>query len=283
MYQLLIEGQEFFGGYYFVDVSFINVNTGWAIGSYGDDIGTYISLMLRTTSGGNSWTTLIRDSAIAFPVDPLKKIQFTNANTGYLLKNKLYKSTNSGDNWSMLDTNVFAGRQLRKFYFINNDTGWVTATGTIFRTNNGGMNWTMQSIPTPDVTGDIYFTNTLTGWAIANGTTILRTGTGGVTSIEPLSTEIPTEFSLHQNYPNPFNPTTKIKFDIPQTVRGEKSKVKLSVYDMSGKEIAELVNKELQPGSYEYNFDGSGLPSGVYFYKLQSGSFIKTKRMVMVK
>ena len=98
------------------------------------------------------------------------------------------------------------------------------------------------------------------------------------TGIEPLSSELPSKFSLYQNYPNPFNPSTKIKFDIPK-----QGNVKLTVYDISGKEVNVLVNSELKAGSYEYNFDGSGLSSGVYFYKLQSGGFIKTERMVLVK
>ena len=90
-------------------------------------------------------------------------------------------------------------------------------------------------------------------------------------------------YNLHQNYPNPFNPNTSIKFEIPSSVRGEKSKVKLSVYDTVGKEVGVLVDSELLPGVYEYSFDGSGLGSGVYFYKLQSGDFIETRRMVLLK
>src|SRR5690606_7008888 len=106
---------------------------------------------------------------------------------------------------------------------------------------------------------------------------------GGYTSISHLSSELPSHFSLHQNYPNPFNPTTSIRFEVPSSVRGERSKVKLSVYDIAGKEVGVLVNSELQPGVYEYSFDGSGLGSGVYFYKLESNNFTETKRMVLVK
>ena len=98
-----------------------------------------------------------------------------------------------------------------------------------------------------------------------------------------ISNNAPVTFSLHQNYPNPFNPETKIKFEIPLSVRGEKAEVRLSVYDVSGKEVRVLVNSELSPGVYEYSFDGTGLGSGVYFYKLQSGNFVETRRMVLVK
>lgn len=102
-------------------------------------------------------------------------------------------------------------------------------------------------------------------------------------SIQPISTDIPSKYSLYQNYPNPFNPATSIRFDVPSSVRGERSKVRLSVYDITGKEVAVLVNSELQPGVYEYSFNGSGLGSGVYFYKLQSGRFVQTRKMILMK
>ncbi len=93
----------------------------------------------------------------------------------------------------------------------------------------------------------------------------------------------PITFSLEQNYPNPFNPETKIKFTIPSNVKGEMSNVKLMVYDVLGNEIATLVNEEKPAGSYEVTFDGKGLSSGMYFYSLQSGSFSKTNKMMLVK
>jgi hypothetical protein len=101
--------------------------------------------------------------------------------------------------------------------------------------------------------------------------------------ITPISSEVPASFRLHQNYPNPFNPSTKIRFEIPSTVRGQKSEVRLSVYDVSGKEVRTLVNSELAPGVYEYNFNGANLSSGMYFYRLEAGDFVETKKMVLVK
>ncbi len=94
---------------------------------------------------------------------------------------------------------------------------------------------------------------------------------------------VPDKFLLYQNYPNPFNPVTKIKFQIPADGRKQTADVKLIVYDILGKEIKTLVNEQLQPGSYEVTFDGNNLPSGVYFYKLQAGNFIETKKMVLLK
>jgi hypothetical protein len=96
--------------------------------------------------------------------------------------------------------------------------------------------------------------------------------------IQMLSTEIPEGFSLSQNYPNPFNPSTKIKFALPNS-----SIVKLAVYDMLGREVSSLVNEQLQPGTYEYEFEASGLNSGVYFYKIESNNFTETKKMLLIK
>ena len=89
---------------------------------------------------------------------------------------------------------------------------------------------------------------------------------------------IPTEFALSQNYPNPFNPSTKIDFQIP--VEGM---TKLVIFDLSGREVATLVNETLMPGYYTYDFNASTLASGVYFYRLVSNDNIQTKRMVLIK
>ncbi len=101
---------------------------------------------------------------------------------------------------------------------------------------------------------------------------------GFVIKISNLTTEVPGIYSLSQNYPNPFNPVTKIKFSVPRN-----NIVCLKVFNMLGKEVAAIVNERLQPGIYEAEFDGSSLPSGVYFYRLTSGDFSETKKMVLLK
>jgi hypothetical protein len=88
----------------------------------------------------------------------------------------------------------------------------------------------------------------------------------------------PTEYSLSQNYPNPFNPSTKIKYAIR-----ERSFVELKIYDILGSEVNVIVNKEQSAGSYEVEFSATSLPSGLYFYKLQAGDFVETKKMVLLK
>jgi hypothetical protein len=89
---------------------------------------------------------------------------------------------------------------------------------------------------------------------------------------------IPTRYILYQNYPNPFNPTTTIKYQIP-----ELSFITLKVYDVLGDEVITLVNEEKPIGSYEVEFYGIGIVSGVYLYRIQAGSFVETKKMVLMK
>lgn len=96
--------------------------------------------------------------------------------------------------------------------------------------------------------------------------------------ISTISSEIPSEFNLHQNYPNPFNPVTNIRFEVPKSKH-----VKLSVYDVLGREITTLVNSELIPGIYEVQFHGGNLSSGIYFCQLTSENFISVKKMIVVK
>jgi len=96
--------------------------------------------------------------------------------------------------------------------------------------------------------------------------------------IRTISENIPQEFYLSQNYPNPFNPTTKINFDVPQN-----EFITLKIYDNLGKEIVTLVNEKLSPGSYSVDWNASEYPSGVYFYRLSTGNFTQTKRMILLK
>ena len=88
----------------------------------------------------------------------------------------------------------------------------------------------------------------------------------------------PLVFQLEQNYPNPFNPSTKISYSIPQ-----QGNVTLKVYDLLGNEVATFVNEEREAGSYEIEFNAINLSSGIYFYKLSAGSFVETKKMILLR
>jgi flagellar hook assembly protein FlgD len=83
---------------------------------------------------------------------------------------------------------------------------------------------------------------------------------------------------LGQNYPNPFNPITNVKFSILNS-----GNVKITVYDIRGKEVQTLVNERLQPGTYEVMFDGSMLTSGVYLYRMSANNYSETKKLILIK
>ena len=83
---------------------------------------------------------------------------------------------------------------------------------------------------------------------------------------------------LYQNYPNPFNPSTKIRYSVPYT-----SQIQIKVFDVLGNEIGTLVNEEKSIGNFETKFDATGLPGGIYFYRIVAGEFIETKKMVLLR
>ena len=115
---------------------------------------------------------------------------------------------------------------------------------------------------------------------------LYKTSIGTLVGIDDYKNNIPSEFQLYQNFPNPFNPTTKIKYTIPDVETRHASSLQMvtvKVYDVLGNEITTLVNESQAAGSYEVEFDGSKIPSGVYFYQLKAGQFIETKKMVLLK
>ena len=100
-----------------------------------------------------------------------------------------------------------------------------------------------------------------------------------ITIVEEVETEfIPKEFRLEQNYPNPFNPSTTIEFALPR-----QAEVTLQIFDLLGRAVTTLVDDELGAGSYKLTFEAEDLPSGIYFYRLQAGDFIKTRKFTLLK
>ena len=104
-----------------------------------------------------------------------------------------------------------------------------------------------------------------------------------VTDIHESIDQLPKEFSLKQNYPNPFNPSTIIEYTVPNVVDAKFASTTLKVYDILGREVKVLVNKYQQPGNYKFEFNGSGLCSGMYFYKLEVENFSEVKKMMLLK
>ena len=148
--------------------------------------------------------------------------------------------------------------------------------------------WKMKSIKLSDVTsGELKFE----GFGIKHNAAADSIGYFYIddaqydftTPVESVTSDLPTEYSLSQNYPNPFNPSTTIKYSIPSNVNRKSSIVRLIVYDILGREVATLVNKNQKAGNYEVQFDASHLTSGIYFYKLNSSNFVATKKLLLLK
>jgi hypothetical protein len=103
-------------------------------------------------------------------------------------------------------------------------------------------------------------------------------GNQASTGVKANSTEIVTKFVLSQNYPNPFNPSTTISFAIPS-----KAYVTLKVFDIMGREVATIVSEELSAGNYSRQWNAANMSSGIYFYRLQAGSYTETKKLVLLR
>ncbi|MFZ4592079.1 MAG: T9SS type A sorting domain-containing protein [Ignavibacteria bacterium] len=294
----------------FEGLYFLNANTGWLCGSlynYKTTNGglTFDSVFVdaeltdiyfknelegicsgeyniqRTTNGGFSWYDIILPWQWQ---ETFLRVSFYNDLTGFVVGGGgiTLKSTDFGISWDSVGR-VITDRQIYSSIFTSENIGYAGGSfGVFFKTTNGGRNWGFQ-----DTNGlgrgyikSFWAYNDSILWAVGGGGKILHTTTGGqwLVGINNITTEVPKGFVLYQNYPNPFNPTTNIKFSIVNS-----GDVKLVVYDIQGREVQTLVNESLKPGTYEAAFDGSALNSGVYFYKLVTGNFTETKKMLLVK
>ena len=248
-------------------VSFIDASTGTVVG--------YDGTILRTTNGGATWT--LQPSGTT---NSLWGVSFTDANTGTVVGSHgtILRTTTGGVTWMLQSSGTNA--ELGAVSFTDANTGTVVGeVGTILRTTNGGATWMLQSSGTNAWLGAISFTDANTGTAVGGYGTILRTTTGGTVWVreEPHGLK-PRKFMLSQNYPNPFNPSTIIRYQLPVA-----SYVTLKIYNVLGQEVATLVHEEMKPGRYEVTWAGSGFASGVYFYRLQAGSYTETKKLVLMR
>jgi len=187
------------------------------------------------------------------------------------------------------DSALVCTSSVPKHYCI--DTGYSTVLGNQIKTKTFKRSTTEStSTITYGKNFGIVFATYSDFWALASESLLgcyvngVLYGDTVLTDVENISSEIPASYALMQNYPNPFNPVTMIRFAIPMDsrLRGN-DKVVLKVYDMLGREVRTLVNEMLEPGTYELRFDGSGLNSGVYFYRLTAGDFTETRKMVLLK
>ncbi|MBS1516242.1 MAG: T9SS type A sorting domain-containing protein [Bacteroidetes bacterium] len=142
---------------------------------------------------------------------------------------------------------------------------------------SGVSNQTGKLVSIDTTSGNATTIGTSTGFSGINGIAI-SSETVGISEVQ--GTVVPQDFALMQNYPNPFNPITKIRFSVPA---GNNSNVNISIYDMTGKLVSQIVNQNLSAGTYEADWNASGFASGVYYYKMTGENFIEVKKMVLMK
>jgi hypothetical protein len=208
------------------------------------------------------------------------------------INGSIFRTTNGSATWQQINSGTT--KSLNSIYFTDNQRGWAVGDeGTILKSTDGGLTWHQQfSNVYPHYLTSIWFADSLNGWVVGEGGAIIRTmDGGGVVSVEhDISKEIiPDDFKLFQNYPNPFNPSTRISWQSPVG-----SWQTLKVYDLLGREIATLVDEYKLAGRYEVEFKPEssikhlpagrqGPASGIYFYQLKVGSYIHTKKMILLR
>ena len=240
------------------------INGDFIVAGCGNSAGVYIS-----SNNGNTWTSTALNNKTIYSLAMNGSNIFAGTGSG------VYYSNDNGTTWThsslnnelvyslaVNGNNVFAGTELHGvFVSSNNGVSWV-------QKNEGLGNITIHSLR--------IINNFIFAGASVNG--VYKRPIGDLVGIPVSSNQIPNEFSLSQNYPNPFNPSTKISFSIPKS-----ELVNLTVYDITGKETAALVNRQMNAGIYEVTFNASGLSSGVYFYTIKTNSFTSTKKMIITK
>ncbi len=206
-------------------------------------------------------------------------VWFNNTNTGMTGGTGVLMTTNGGNNWVAPTTPLPGTANIAGITGVSNSWWVVRQSLIIYYSPDNGSTWSTDY--TAAAGNYRHITKARGGanivlWAVrANGGISRKEIPVGIGQI---SNEIPASYSLMQNYPNPFNPSTNIRLNVP--VSGN---VKLVVYDELGREIRVLIDGALQPGIYNIDFDGTGLTSGVYFYKLTAGDFTQTKKMILSK
>jgi len=262
----------------FRGVSFVSEEEGWAI--------TYYGTIYHTIDGGVSW--VVQDSALTSRA--MRDIQFTSPDSGWAIGglsgvSRILQTTNGGVTWELYDTQTLIGSSLREIGMVDSRTGFIVGVAygppTIVGTLNGGQTW-HGNLEYPERRGgfeSISMVDAQHGWAVGSGAVsyLYRTNNGGATWVPP-GGERPVRFMLGQNYPNPFNSQTRISYSV-----GSRQSTVLKVFDLLGREVATLVNEAKDAGAHSVSWDAAGLSSGVYYYRMQAGGYVETRRLVLVR
>jgi photosystem II stability/assembly factor-like uncharacterized protein len=252
------------------------------------DNGIYLS-----TDNGANWETAntgLTDFEVCSLAASNNNI-FAACYNPYKYVSDIFLSTDNGTTWQVIDEGLPSG--INYYYHspkylslaaIPNEEGSSTIfTGTcrfgVYMSTNNGTTWTPISNGLPEIpiySIAVFDSNIFAG---TNGCGIFKLPLSEIiTSVKKTEPSRHENYYLAQNYPNPFNPVTTISYRLPV-----RSKAELKIIDILGREAAVLVNEEKSAGTYTVAFDGSNLPSGVYFYRLQAGNFSVTKKLMLVK
>jgi photosystem II stability/assembly factor-like uncharacterized protein len=257
-----------------IDMFFYGPNLGWLVGA---------NTLFLTFDGGQNWH-LQKSGYWTF-----HSIQFFDSLEGWVSARgfggepySILHSTDGGFDWV---SRCSPPADARSLTFHDRMRGYAycgTLQGSVYYTSNGGADWQYH---TPDPSRSyiraIAFADDGTGWAVGRNGVILKTTMDGIaTGIDedPLPDLEPVSYCLHQNYPNPFNPRTTIHFGLPHT-----EYVTLKVYNVLGEEVSMIVEGKHGAGMHHATWDASGLPSGVYFYRLTAGEYVQTNKMVLTR
>lgn len=254
-----------------INYSFLEIDNGTYFLSYYENVHclpspTVIAEHLLKKDVNSNWVEIMGNIAY--------NIYSFNNKVYFATNNGIYISPDNGNTYFQLN-NGLSSRVVKQLVLLPEIFIALTGSGIYSSVDNGNY-WIRLDHSGLDATiNRIYLDGIKNLFACTtNGLYFFS----GVLSLDSNSSTKIKEFELLQNFPNPFNPITKIKYQIPK-----ESKITLKVFDILGKEVAQLVDDYRNTGSYEVNFDASSLPSGVYLYKLQAGNFTQTRKMVFLK
>jgi hypothetical protein len=191
----------------------------------------------------------------------------------------VFRSTNGGRQWESISAGLSHDEDWVTSLAVRGEHVFAGTTAGVYILNKDDTSWTTvgTGLPSPPERVDYLAATDSNLYAGLVGGIWKRPISEMVTTVSPPPTGVPTNFVLFQNFPNPFNPNTTIKYALPRV-----SQVSLTVYDILGRQVSVLVNERKEAGVYEVKYDGSNLASGVYFYRLQAGDFVATKRLLLL-
>lgn len=189
----------------------------------------------------------------------------------------VFRSANQGDTWAQMTT----GLTKKEVYCLAvNSAGHIfagTAGGGVFSSTDNGDHWMSSNTGLTNLAINVMRCDTQ-GYLYAGTNRGAFRSVQSTTAVKSTPREIPASFSLRQNYPNPFNPATTIEYQVARH-----SVVNIKVYDATGRNIRQLINREHQPGVYRVHFDAAGYSNGIYYYRMKAGSFSETREMILAK